>query len=373
MRICVIAALYHPYTGGLVESVHGLAKELVKAGDSVLVLTCNTEHVEEESILDGVRIVRVPSWNPRWLNQSCPVPTPKGVVRVFLVLRASYADVVATQTRFFPLSWIGFVLAKYFRKPTVHTERGAGHPIVSSRFVRALAVFFDRTLGSLLASGSDATVGVSQASCDFLRQLGARSPIRIPNGVDVGFWSALPRAEQNRNERVITFVGRLVIGKGVQDLFDACAELSNIRIVIVGSGPYEGQLRSHADRLGISRHVKFMGRATREEIRSFFAQTTIFVNPSWSEGLPRSVLEAAAAGLPIIATDVGGTGEIITNDVSGLLVQPHEPKSLETALGRLLSDASSRERFGRIAQQSVARSYNWELVGDAYQKLFHTL
>lgn len=375
MRLCIVAALYYPYSGGLVASVHGLAAGLVQAGNDVTVMTCNTEGAEDESWLDGVHIIRVASRNPAFLQKSFPIPTFAGAIHFWRELRNQHSDILATQTRFFPLCWFGVFFAKLKHIPVVHTERGAGHPVLASKALYMLAVCLDHTLGTLLVRGADAVIGVSASACDFLRHLGARNPLRIPNGIDVNFWKQRPHEHIQRNDTIIVFVGRLVIGKGVQDLLRALQHprLNKIKLIIVGSGPYQRVLESQARRAGMMERVVFTGELSLEKIRSLFTHVTLFVNPSHSEGLPRSVLEAAAAGLPIVATDVGGTNEIIQHEETGLLVPSENPHALTLAIERLLENPQLRERFGKSAQTHVSAAFRWEKIVQQYVSVFQRI
>lgn len=373
MKILIFANMYYPFRGGYFESIHGFVKHCWKRGHTVAVITCNTHAFPEKEVMDGVRIFRLRCVNPRFLYSSFPFPLPTlGNIRLLREVLREEWDIFSTQTRFFPLSWIGFFLGKIQGVAVVHTERGATHSITPSHLITWLASTLDHTLGYIIMRYSLAVVAVSCASRDFAQHIGARSPYVIYNGVDASFWGSGSRRDPPRP--IITFVGRLIYAKGVQDLLQAVSSLNiEVEVRIIGDGPYRAELEKKAKALANTIHVVFTGELDHRAIHSAFQETTIFVNPSHSEGLPRSVLEAAAAGLPIIATDVGGTREIIQDQISGFLIPPQDINALCSILNRLLQDHTLRKAVGERIQRRACQKFDWENITTAYLKLFESI
>ncbi|MCH8748772.1 glycosyltransferase family 4 protein [Patescibacteria group bacterium] len=129
---------------------------------------------------------------------------------------------------------------------------------------------------------------------------------------------------------------------------------------IIGDGPQRRQLETSVRQAGLTRLVSFLGEKPWPETISYLKATDIFVNPSYTEGLPTAVLEAAACGCAIIATNVGGTPEIIVDNHSGLLVPPRAPTILAAALQQLMVDNTKRQRLGRQAKQTVTSKFDWQ-------------
>lgn len=171
---------------------------------------------------------------------------------------------------------------------------------------------------------------------------------------------------------IITFVGRLIEAKGVQDLIKAFNELAypDLELWIVGDGNYRKELENLSK--GNSKIV-FYGEQSNNNVIDILNQTDIFVNPSYSEGLPTSVLEAASIGLPIIATDVGGTNEIIEHRKTGLLIKPGRVWELENAIKSMLLHMDIARRQGGEAQKIVREKFNWDLIVNQYGKVFDKL
>ena len=366
MKIIIFATFYPPYKGGYAHSVFGLVNSLNKQGHQITVVSCNTNQQEETEEREGVRILRVSCWNSKKLNGSYPIPK-FSIIKILWRLREENFDIVSTQTRFYTLTWLGLFFSKTNNIPCVHTERGSSHSVSESSLIAWLSKCVDHTFGYLICRYSNCVVGVSEQACQFVRHLGAKKVVKIYNGVDTDFW----KSSDVDNGLTISFVGRLVYAKGVQDLLRAVALINNKEIIvnIIGDGPYKKNLIELSNDLGINHQVKFWGELELEKIKDIFLQTSIFVNPSYSEGLPRSVLEAAGAGLPIIATNVGGTGEIVSSD-HGFLIDPRNVDLLAKNLSFILSNRDLGRVKGQKLREFVNRNFKWDLIAQQYQKVF---
>jgi len=378
MKIIVFSAFYHPLKGGYVNSVAALVEQLAKQNHQVAIVTTNTHNSPQIEITKNIHIFRLPCWNPQFLNGSFPLLKPTiSSIKILRNLAAERWDIVNTQTRFYPTSWIGFVFAKIKKIPLVHTERGSSHTIVNSKIIRFCNKSIDHSIGSLIVKKAQKVVGVSQECCEFTKHLGAKCPVRIPNGVDSKLFKPSPKQkikEKFTKEIIIIFTGRLVFGKGIQDLIDVFGNIigrfPNIMLFIVGDGNYLSKLQKKVSDLGLKEKIIFFGEKTRAQIARLLAASDIFVNPSYSEGLPTSVLEAGASGLAVIASDVGGTREIIVNGNLGEIVPPKNTEVLENALVRMISN-TKRKEIGSSLADFIKNNFDWQIVGQQYQKLFY--
>ena len=193
--------------------------------------------------------------------------------------------------------------------------------------------------------------------------------------------AALRRALSiGEDERIVLAVGRLSREKAHADLLkafrlmrDAHLEL-NLRLVIAGEGPERANLERLAESLGIKKQVIFAGQVNN--VQTFYAAADILVNPSHSEGSPYVLLEAMAAGVPIVATAVGGVPEILTNNENALLVNPNDYEELASTLVRLLKDSDLADRLRaasttRLTTQFSPKAYAQSMIV-AYWELIHT-
>ena len=207
-------------------------------------------------------------------------------------------------------------------------------------------------------------VCVSRAVADFAireQRLPPQDVTVIPNGVDVGRFAgahALDLAPHGipPGARVILAIGRLRRQKGHDLLIDAAVPIlqqhDEVHVVIVGEGPERAALQSFIDDRHLASRVHLVGR--QADVARWMKAAALFVLPSRWEGMPNVVLEAMAAGLPIIASDVEGVRELITPDVTGCIVPPHSATDLMRAIADLLADPALGSRLGSTAQ-SVCR------------------
>ncbi|HEX2928413.1 MAG TPA: glycosyltransferase family 4 protein [Candidatus Binatia bacterium] len=150
-------------------------------------------------------------------------------------------------------------------------------------------------------------------------------------------------------------VGRLIALKQIDRLIAAIRDRKNIGLVIIGDGPERGPLENLAREQGLTERIYFAGQKTNQETLSLMAGCDLFVLNSTHEGFPHVVLEAMSLGLPVIATAVGGTPELIHNGVNGVLVAVDSARALPDALDRLMASPAERARLVNGAKQTMER------------------
>lgn len=161
----------------------------------------------------------------------------------------------------------------------------------------------------------------------------------------------------------VLFLGRVNANKGVPQLGEALHRLKdnpNWRATIAGDG-FVAEARATAKDMGLSDRVAIPGWMGPDDVARLLSEADILVLPSFNENLPVSVIEGMASGLAVVATPVGAVGDIITNEVSGLLVEPGDVDALTAALARLIDDADLRQRLGAAAQAEHRRRLDMEL------------
>ena len=361
-RVMIFSGFYLPHVGGAIFDTHVLARGLVGKGYNVEVVICNTEHSPRTETVDGVRITRLSCWN--LLSGQFPIPKPSiALVRLF----TRKVDLVSTQTRFFAISFLGLLVAWWQGVPLIHTERGSMHSVVQSRIVDRFSRAYDHTIGSLIVKHSDVCIGLSAEVCTFLEHLGGTIPVRIPLGVHPAFFNKAKDCMHVGGKTVI-YVGRLIYAKGVHDLLDAFAivkqQVPDAQLLIVGDGDYRPALEKRADS-----SVTFLGTYTQERVASVLTTVDVFVHPSYSEGQPSAVAEASAIGLPVVASNVGGTRELVEDRVTGYLVPPRDIQALTDKMLILLTDSVKADSMGRAGQEKMLREYPWSAMVDSYDNL----
>jgi glycosyltransferase involved in cell wall biosynthesis len=137
---------------------------------------------------------------------------------------------------------------------------------------------------------------------------------------------------------------------------------------VVGDGPQREPLAALTHTLGLERAVRFLGH--RDDIPALLAAADIFVLPSRSEAFPNAVLEAMAAGLPVVATAVGGIVELVADTRTGLLVRPDDPASLAARLCDVMLDAPFASRLGEAARAEAHARYSFDRMVDSFDRLY---
>ena len=173
---------------------------------------------------------------------------------------------------------------------------------------------------------------------------------------------------------VVGTVGNHTAKKDHATLLDAVARLAtdvpDVQLVLVGSGPLTGELGARAQRLGIAERVHLVG--SRPDARELLAALDVFALSSRFEGLPLALLEAMAAGLPVVATTVGGVPEVLTDGVDGLLVEPGDAGALQVALGKLLADPALARQLGARARLR-AESFDIDRAAERIVGVYETV
>lgn len=228
--------------------------------------------------------------------------------------------------------------------------------------------------------GLDSEAGVSQAIVDhlsglFFRSLQKKKPILIHNGM------LMPRADKsnsvfNINQKVSTIgsVGRLTEQKGYSCLLAAMPGVlehhPEIRLVLLGDGELRSDLKAQVWQLGVNNNILFAGLVdnVQERLHGF----DLFVSSSLWEGLPTVIMEAMAVGLPVIATDIPGTREMISDGINGRLVPPGDPIALANAINTMIENPQMRQNLSEAGKETV-KQYSIEEIAKRYLELYEAL
>jgi glycosyltransferase involved in cell wall biosynthesis len=211
-----------------------------------------------------------------------------------------------------------------------------------------------------------------QARCDL--RIPAARLATIPNGVDLEYFRPALDGGQTR-EAVVGCTARLHPKNDHATLLEAFARLTDrgvpTRLLLVGGGAEAGRLAALASALGIDRQVEFTGE--QPDVAGFLRRMQIYVQASVAEGMPNSILEAMASALPVVATAVGGTPDLVLDGRTGLLVPPRDPGALARALDALLADGALRARLGRAGRERVEQHFGERLMLERVEALLDRL
>jgi glycosyltransferase involved in cell wall biosynthesis len=200
----------------------------------------------------------------------------------------------------------------------------------------------------------------------------AHRMVTIPNGVPLGDLAPLPK------EPRLLAIGRLMEQKGFDRLLRALpavvAAHPQVSLEVIGEGPDRPQLEGLAEELGLQERVQFHGFVERSRVPEFLARAGLVVAPSRFEGLPYALLEAAAAGRPIVATRVGGIEQVVADGQTGILVEgeavDRQPAELGVAIATLLADPERARSLGAAGRERVVQHFSLERCAAAYVQLY---
>ena len=222
------------------------------------------------------------------------------------------------------------------------------------------------------ARGAEVAVAVSTAVAR--RVVGG--PVRvIYAGAGVSGAAAFAPRSPSAAELVLGTAGRLISLKGIEYLLSAAAilerEFPSLRVEIAGSGPQRSELEQRVERHCLASRVKFLGWV--DDLRPVLAGWDVFVLPSLEEGFPIAALEAMAAGLPVVASAVGGVPELVEDGETGWLVPPRDVDALAYRVGLLLNNPGQRRAMGRAAQSRVRDHFSLAQMTEGFGNLYDEL
>ncbi len=236
----------------------------------------------------------------------------------------------------------------------------------------------------IIGDGSDVVTYISRYTRNrFAAAFGPRTAFeRLPSGVDVERFRPDPEAGARIRARhgiaadqpLIVCISRLVSRKGQDSLIASLPAvlegLPDARLMIVGSGPYEGRLRALAYAAGVAGHVIFTGAVPYGELPDHYNAATVFAMPARTrgggldvEGLGIVYLEAQACGVPVIAGDSGGAPETVVDGVTGVVVDGRDRDALAAAVTGICADAERARRMGEEGRRHVVKHWTWEVMG----------
>lgn len=289
--------------------------------------------------------------------------------------RAQRADVLVCHG--YKADVIGQVAARRAGVPVVAVSRGWTAHTMKVRLYERLDRRMLRRMDAVVCVSEGQARRVRAAGVDDARVHVIRNSIdvtRFDGGRDEGraLMQAMFAAPRSH---LFIGVGRLSPEKGFDRLLEAArrvvADLPGAGFVLAGDGPDRVRLERGIRAAGLSGHVVLAG--FRPDIDRLVAGADVLVQSSFTEGLPNVVLEACAAGVAVVATDVGGTGEVITHGVTGLLVPPRDPHALAARMLDLAQDAELRLCLAGRARARVRHDFSFAAQGAAYEALFRAV
>jgi len=367
MNICMISMEFPPVSRGVGYYVYNLSKKLVERGHSVTVLTRGSWKKTQYDVIDNIPVYRV---------KFLPIyPFHLHVHRIYinesLKKMEEKFDILHLHNPLIPVINTNL--------PTVITEHGTviggiKHHEALSYYSLGLKLFspvFISIERELIKRANKVTAVSISCASELMMYYNIKDISVVYNGVDTAFF------KPNRNDmhdKYILYIGNLDARKGIVDLIKAAKLVLNecdVKFIIIGRGPLENYLKDTICRLKLDNKIEVITKyISRADLLRYYQNATIFVHPSLYEGLPTTILEAMACGIPIIATKAPGTSEIVIDGKTGFLVPPKDYKGLANAIKMLVDDSDLARRLGKKGRNLVEKSYDWDVIALRIFKIY---
>ncbi len=389
MRILMVSWEYPPVViGGLGRHVHHLATALAAAGHDVVVLsrrpsdTDPSTHPSSDEVREGVRVIAA-AHDPHDFSfeddmMAWTLAMGHSMIRPGLSLKARGGrswrpDIVHAH------DWLvahpATALAEFYDVPlvsTIHaTEAGRHSGWVSVRISRQV-----HAVESWLVRESDSLISCSASMRDEVNELfgpGLSETTVIRNGIDAARWPFASRRPRTTAPELL-YVGRLEYEKGIHD---AIAALPRIRrshpgttLTIAGDGTQQDWLIECARRYRVLKATTFAGHLIGTELLHVLHRADAAVLPSHYEPFGLAALEAAAAGTPLVTSNVGGLGEAVIDGVTGISCPPRDVTALTAAVRAVLDDPDGAQRRARAARQRLTSDFDWNTVAEETTQVY---
>jgi phosphatidylinositol alpha-mannosyltransferase len=360
VRVAIACPYAWDAPGGVQVHIRQLAQHLRRRGHQTLILAPAASGSADGEVVDVGRPIRIP-----FNGSVAPIcPDPRSRRRIRAALERFRPDVVHAHEPFSPST--GFFATLEATVPVVGVSHAyMERSVLFTAFSRTFRRVWDRPA---------VWIAVSEAALSFLRKhirADARTHV-VPNGVDVEPFRHATPADLPSGRRML-FVGRLDPRKGFPVAVDAFAllvrEFPDLQLVVVGDGPQ----RDAVARLepGVRQRVTMVGAVRHSLLPAYHSAADLFIAPSTGrESFGIVLVEAMAAGLPVVASDIPGYREVVRNGIDGILVPPNDPESVAWVVRKILSDPALAERL-RAAGHARAERYRWEVVTVEIEAAYH--
>jgi glycosyltransferase involved in cell wall biosynthesis len=370
MRVLTAAHYWPPHVGGVEFEAREQSRRLVARGHDVTVVSSRIGDDRPLSFDDGFPVHKVAASNV--LEDRLRLPYPLSSPQLFSLMSdlARDADVVLAHTHTFMSTIAAARAARRHAKPFVLIQN---NPYIEYRFpLDVVQKAADATIARYTVGAADRLVAISHFTARYLERLAPNRPVTVMHlGTDVERFS--PVSETRRREIrdrlglpadafVAITVRRLFYRNGLDTLLDAATRLrnrKNLHIVIGGSGPERNEIQARISRDGLV-NVHLPGFIPDEDLPDYYRASDVFVLPTrTAEGFGLVLMEAAASGVPAIATDSGAPREIVDDEVTGVLVPPGAPAELAAAISRLHDSPVLLAAMSRAALAKSAK-FTWD-------------
>ncbi len=372
MKVLIFSTAYLPFVGGAEIAIKELTDRMSDEIEFDLITARLDKNLKYEERIGAVNVYRI-GIGIRLIDKLI-LP----FVGALLALKLNYKN----HYNYFWCVMVSFAsgaayIANWFQKkvPVVLTlQEGDSEQYLKSKWFGLIDWSW-----RLALRRSDTLTAISHYLLERAERLGYRGQsYLIPNGVDVDKFEFVKHSVFNKEGITLITTSRLVKKNGVGDIIEAMKFLpESVSLKILGIGPLEKNLKLRIKNLKLEGRVEMLGFVEQSQVPNYLHAADIFVRPSLSEGMGNSFIEAMAAGLPVIATPVGGIPDFLTDPLTnstgspqasseqvatGLFVPPESPRLIAFQVQKLVSDRVLRDKIIINAKRMVREKYDWNLI-----------
>ncbi|MCC6147944.1 MAG: glycosyltransferase family 4 protein [Anaerolineaceae bacterium] len=375
LKIAMMINGYYPRVGGAERQLGSIAPRLKSRGMDVHILTRRQPGLASYELVEGVPVHRLPVPGPK------PVASFSYTLSAIALLLKIKPDILHAH-ELFSATTTAVAAKAILKQPVVVTTHSSGNFGDVKRLRNKL--LGEQRL-EIFRRSVDYFVTISNLISQELQATGVSSKklVNIPNAVDTEHFrplSSVQGQETRENLRrrlslppdavIAIYTGRLSREKRPENLLEIWPQIYKVfpksLLLMLGTGPQEQELKSKQ-----SNGVKMLGNI--KDVLPYLQVSDLFILPSWAEGLPVSLLEAMACGLPAVATAVGGTPEVLEDKITGLLVPTDDLPALEEAALKMLADLAMRKRMGQEGRKQVVERFSLEMAVDKLSELYERI
>ncbi len=371
-RILIFSLAYYPVEGGAEIAVKEITDRIADIEFDLVTLRFDKSHQRKERV-GNVNVYRIDTSKILFPIEAFLFGKKLHKDRHYTAIWSIMAAYAGFASLFFKMSFpnVPYVLTLQEGDPLDYMKKRA-------KFVSPL---FKR-----IFTKADQVQAISTYLADYADIMGFKNKVEvIPNGVDVkNFQSSISNIEKKdlrervgftMDDFVVITTSRLVKKNAVGDVIDSLKFLpESVKFLVLGIGPLEEELKAKVEVRGLEKGVKFLGHVPYAEIPPYLHASDVFIRPSLSEGFGNSFIEAMAAGLPVIATPVGGIVDFVKDGETGLFCKVEDPASIAEQVTRIIENHALAAKLRVSGAQLAKEKYDWELIAhDMKERVFNKI
>ena len=366
MRILRISSDLYPYVvGGIGLHNHLLSEAQAKNGHDITIYTCLPEEKDVSPLNVPYNIVNFGRKFQLFGNTFC-------LNMFWKLFRNRYQyDVIDAHSHLFISTNIAVVVRRLGSSPLIITNHGLRSQAVPAWFQE----IYLKTVGRFTFNSADKIITFTEQEKEDMVSIGVKPEniVIIPNGVDTEVFH--PVEKDAANPFTVIWVGRLSAGKGLKYAilgFEKFLQsVPSALMYVVGDGPYLESALAYVSGKNLDASIIFTGRVDNEEMLSYYARSSVYLMTSMSEGMPRTLLEAMACGLPVVCTDIPQLVPII--EAGGIVIQKKDVEGVSVALERMCEDVNLSEGFGLSGRKKIEGGYSLSSMNAETEKVYEEL